>query len=224
MKFLILAGAGKGQRLNLSIPKSFVKLNGKVLFLYSIEKFEKFVDRIYLALPEDYIDEGEKIIKRVYPNVILVKGGATRQDSVFNCLKLIDGNGIVLIHDVARPFVSKSLIKKVIDGCEKYGACIPVIKITDTLKEVENNFVKKTLEREKIFFVQTPQAFKLKLIKEAYDKCMKTGLEGSDDSFFLEKIGYNKIYCIEGEKNNIKITYKEDLIFAEFILKKWEKE
>jgi len=224
MKFLILAGAGKGERLSISIPKSFLEFNGKVLFLYSIEKFHKFVDKIFLTLPENYIQKGEKIIIDKFNNVIIVKGGKKRQDSVFNCLKLIDEDGIVLIHDVARPFVSENLIKTVIKGAEKYGACIPCVRIVDALKEVENNFVKKTLDREKIFSVQTPQGFRISLIKNAYLKCKKGKIIGYDDSFFLEKIGYNKIYCVEGERTNIKITYPEDLFFAEFMFKKWERE
>jgi len=224
MKFLILAGGGRGERLNFSIPKSFLKLEGKILFLYSIEKFQNLVDKIFLALPKEYIEKGKEILKNKFPDIIIVKGGEKRQDSVFNCLKLIKEDGIVLIHDVARPFVSENLIKRVIEGTERYGACIPVLKITDTIKKVKNNFAFKTLNRENIFLVQTPQGFKLDLIKKAYIEGKRKNITGSDDSFFLEKIGYNKIYCIEGERKNIKITYPEDLIFAEFLIKKWEKE
>ncbi|MCM8818289.1 MAG: 2-C-methyl-D-erythritol 4-phosphate cytidylyltransferase, partial [Candidatus Omnitrophica bacterium] len=216
--------AGKGERLNSNLPKSFIELNGKTLFLYSIEKFYKFIDKIFLALPENYIQKGKEIIGNKFPNIIIVKGGEKRHQSIFNCLKLINEDGIVLVHDVARPFVSENLIRKVIVKTEKYGACIPVLKSTDTLKIVENNFVKKTIDRKKIFSAQTPQGFKVSLLKESYLKCMKKCIIGTDDSFFLEKIGYNKIYCIEGERTNIKITYPEDLIFAKFILKKWERE
>ncbi|MGC8977535.1 MAG: 2-C-methyl-D-erythritol 4-phosphate cytidylyltransferase [Candidatus Ratteibacteria bacterium] len=222
---LILAGAGKGERLGLSIPKSFLKICGKELFLYSIEKFYKLVEKIFLALPEEYIERGKDIVEKKYKKVIIVKGGERRQDSVLNCLnQLGEENKMVLIHDVARPFVSEKLIKKIIDGTEKFGACIPILKMTDTLKEVDRNFVKKTLEREKIFIVQTPQGFKPDLIKNAYYECYRKNLKGPDDSFFLENIGYEKIYCVEGERTNIKITYPEDLIFAEFLIKKWEKE
>lgn len=222
MIFLILVGAGKGERLGFSIPKSFVKLEDKELFLYSVEKFYKFVKKIFLALPEGYIENGKEIIKNKFSKVVIIKGGKKRQDSVLNCLKKIE-EGIVLIHDVARPFVSEDLIKRVIDGAKKYEACIPILNITDTIKEVNGNFVIKTLKREKIFLVQTPQGFKTDIIKKAYFICKREKIVGNDDSFFLEKIGYNKIYCVEGERNNIKITYPEDLIFAEFLLKKWEK-
>jgi len=222
MIFIILLGAGKGERLKSDIPKSFVKINGKELFLYSIEKFYKFGDKIFLTLPESYIEKGKEILKDKFPDVIIVGGGKERKDSVLNCLKRIEGDGIVLIHDVARPFVSENLIEKVIEGTEKYGACIPVLKMVDTVKEIKDNFVEKTLDRENIFIVQTPQGFKKDLIKTAYLKFKN--INGTDDSFFVEKMGYNKIYCIEGEKTNIKITYQEDLIFAKFLIKKWEKE
>ncbi|MCM8785419.1 MAG: 2-C-methyl-D-erythritol 4-phosphate cytidylyltransferase [Candidatus Omnitrophica bacterium] len=223
MIFTILVGAGKGKRLNCSIPKSFVEIGDKKLFLYSVEKFYKFSDKIFLTVPKGYVNECKKITKKKFPDLIVVKGGKRRQDSVFSCLKNIyNKEGIVLIHDVARPFVSEDLIKKIIEGTKKYGACIPVLKIIDTVKEVEKNFVKMTLNREKLFIVQTPQGFKLELIKKAYSNVKK--ITGSDDSFFLEKIGYNKIYCEEGEITNFKITYPIDLIFAEFLLKKWAKE
>ncbi|MCM8766572.1 MAG: 2-C-methyl-D-erythritol 4-phosphate cytidylyltransferase [Candidatus Omnitrophica bacterium] len=223
MIFTILVGAGKGKRLNLPIPKSFVEIENKKLFLYSVEKFYKFSDKIFLAVPKGYVKKCRKITKKNFSNLIVVKGGKRRQDSVFNCLKKIHNKeGIVLIHDTARPFVSENLIKRIIEGTKKYGACIPVLKITDTVKEVEKNFVKMTLDREKLFIVQTPQGFKLELIKKAYKNLKK--ISGSDDSFFLEKIGYNKIYCEKGEITNFKITYPFDLIFAEFLIKKWAKE
>ncbi|MCM8804142.1 MAG: 2-C-methyl-D-erythritol 4-phosphate cytidylyltransferase [Candidatus Omnitrophica bacterium] len=219
---LILVGAGKGERLGLSIPKSFVKLKNKELFLYSIEKFYKFVKKIFLALPDEYTEKSKEIIKDKFSKVVIVKGGERRQDSVFNCLEKVEED-IVLIHDIARPFVSENLIKKVIEKTKKYGVCIPVLKISDSIKELKGNFVKRTLDREKIFLVQTPQGFKTDLIKKAYYICQKEKIVGVDDSFFLEKIGYGKIYCVEGERNNIKITYPEDLLFSEFLLKKWER-
>jgi 2-C-methyl-D-erythritol 4-phosphate cytidylyltransferase len=223
MIFTILVGAGKGKRLNCSIPKSMIEIGGKKLFFYSIEKFYKFSDKVFLAMPEGYIKKCKEITKDLFPNIIVLKGGERRQDSVLNCLNHIDENeGIVLIHDIARPFVSENLIKKIIEGTKRYGACIPVLKITDTVKELKKKFVRKTLDREKIVIVQTPQGFKLNLIKKAYEKAKK--FTGSDDSFFLEKIGYNRIYCEEGERTNIKITFKDDLILAEFLIKKWEKE
>lgn len=223
MIFLLLLGAGKGERLNQSLPKAFVKIGGKELFLYSIEKFYKFVDKIFLALPEDYVEKGKELLKDKFTNVSVVAGGEKRQDSVFNCLNLID-DGIVLIHDVARPFVSEDLIKKVIEGVKKYNACIPVLEMVDTVKEIEGDFVKETLDREKIFIVQTPQGFRTKIIKEAYKRGKEEKIDGSDDSFFVEKFTNEKIYCVKGERKNIKITYPDDLIFAEFLLKKWEKE
>lgn len=219
MIFTILAGAGKGRRINYGIPKSFIKIYNKELFLYTVEKFSKYTDYIYLSLPPKYLKEAENLIKN-YKNVYIIKGGKERYNSVFNCLQKIKDDGIVLIHDVARPFVSEKLIKRVIEGTKKFGACIPVVKIVDTIKEIEGKFVKKTLDREKIYIVQTPQGFEIKLLKLAYEMGLKDKIKGSDDSFFVEKFNLGKIYCVEGERTNIKITFPEDIYYAEFILKK----
>ncbi|HDD65042.1 MAG TPA: 2-C-methyl-D-erythritol 4-phosphate cytidylyltransferase [Firmicutes bacterium] len=213
---VILAGGGRGERTGRKIPKSFIKINKKYLFLYSLEKFNSLsqVKEIILVLPEEKITDylKNKLKKEFSKLKIIVGGGRERKDSVYNGLKYVDEKAdIVLIHDVARPFVSRRLIERVIDGAKKYKACIPVIPSTDTLKIVENNFVKKTIEREKVFRVQTPQGFSKDVILKAYNK--SKNINASDDSQLVENIGI-RVYTVEGEMENIKITFPVDIEIA----------
>lgn len=218
----ILVGGGRGERVKSSIPKAFIKIGGKEIFYYSLLKFYKIADEIILVFPANYVEKWKEKIEKKYSKVKVISGGVERYNSVKNGLDMLENkDGIVLIHDVARPFFSENLVNKVIIGTEEYGACIPVIKVADTLKEIKGNFVVKTLDREKIFIVQTPQGFKVEIIKKAYAECGKKGVFGSDDSVLVERTGF-KVYCTEGEYENIKITYPFDLKIAN-IIAKWEK-
>lgn len=218
----ILVGAGKGKRLSSSFPKAFIKIGGKEVFYYSLLKFYRKVDEIILVFPEGYVEKWKKILVKEFPEIKIISGGKERYNSVKNGLDIMENqNGIVLIHDVARPFFSENLIKRVIEGAEKYGACIPSIEVKDTLKQIEGDFVIKTLDREKIFAVQTPQGFKIEIIKEAYKEAEKKNVFGSDDASIVERIGV-KVYSVKGEVENIKITYPFDLRIAEIVVRKWE--
>jgi len=220
---VILAGGGRGKRIGKKVPKSFLKINRKYLFLYSLEKFNSLseVKEIILILPGERItpDLKNKLMKRFSKLKNIVEGGRERQDSVYKGLKYIDEKTeIILVHDIARPFVSKKLIKKVIEGTRKYRACIPVTPSTDTLKVVEDNFVKKTLEREKIFRSQTPQGFLREILLKAYQKAKEEKIKCSDDSQLVENTGI-RVYTVEGERENIKITFPIDLKIAEKLKK-----
>jgi len=153
----------------------------------------------------------------------VVKGGITRQDSVkagLNSLK--NTEGIILVHDVARPFFTGKLVEKVVEGAKKYGACIPSLPVQDTIKEFEGIFVKNTLMREKIVLVQTPQAFKSSILRDAYRKAYEDNFYGSDDAVLVERTGL-KVYMTGGDRENIKITYPADIDIAEILFKKWVK-
>ncbi len=219
MSTVIIVAAGKGERTGENIPKAFLKIKGKPLLLYSIEKFKNF-SRVIVVLPKGYVKEWRKKLKVLYSemSIEVVYGGKKRQDSVSNGLKKIEsGNEIVLIHDAARPFVSEKLIMEIVEKTKKYGVCIPVIKIPDTIKKIKGEKVEKTLNRNEILAVQTPQGFKSSIIKEAYRKAKEKNYTGTDDSFLVEKIGID-VWCIEGERLNFKITYPEDIILSEAIV------
>ena len=219
MPTVIIVAAGKGKRTGRNIPKAFLKIKGKPLLFYSIEKFKNF-SRVIAVLPRGYVKEWRKKLKVLYPEIFIevVCGGEERQDSVWNALqKIEDDNEIVLIHDVARPFVSEKLIMEIVEKTEKYGACIPVMRIPDTIKKIIGEKVEKTLNRDEIFAVQTPQGFRASIIKRAYRRAKEKNYIGTDDSFLVEKTGID-VWCIEGERLNFKITYPEDITLSETIV------
>jgi 2-C-methyl-D-erythritol 4-phosphate cytidylyltransferase len=213
---LIIPAAGIGSRFDSKIPKQFTKLDGKEIIIHTVERFSnmKEIDSIVIASQKDYF---KKIIRLLLKYGItkpakIVAGGKERHDSVFNAL-LNSGcskGDIVLIHDSVRPFVSEKLIKKLIQTAIKYKAVIPVISLNDTIKEVRNNTIVRTILREKFKRAQTPQVFEYSTLLNAFAYAKKSKFIGTDEASVAE---YNKVKVkvIEGELTNIKITQKSDL-------------
>ena len=214
MNIGIILAAGKGKRFGTEIAKQFCYLNNKMIIDYSILAFEnsKNIDKIMIVTSKEWLKE----ITNRYPKHIVVEGGKTRQKSAAlglkNCPKNTDN---VLIHDAARPFISTDIINQSVTSLKKYEAVVISKQVTDTIMRVKNKKIKKIEKRKEFFLNQTPQAFKYKLISEAYRKNEK--LVTDDISLIdLEKI---KCKIIEGENYNIKITNAEDIKLAESILK-----
>ncbi|MDD5015513.1 MAG: 2-C-methyl-D-erythritol 4-phosphate cytidylyltransferase [Atribacterota bacterium] len=222
----LIAAAGKGRRMNSRISKPFIPISGKPILAYTIDKFEKCksINKIYLIVsPEEKeICHKDIILRYSFSKVQeLVNGGDTRQDSIYNGLKVLDKDtDIVVIHDGARPLVEEAIIQDSIEKAQKYGAAIVAIPIKDTVKKSENNFyINKTLNREKIWRAQTPQTFKYDIILPAYHQAYKDKYLATDDAAIVEKYGH-KVKLIIGPEENIKITTPFDLIVAEVFLKK----
>jgi len=219
VKALIAAG-GRGERIGGILPKQFVEIKKKPVLAYTVEKFEKceLIDEIILVVPEDYmsfcsynmVDVGDfKKVKRI------LSGGKERQDSVYKgLLALPKDTDIVIIHDGVRPFISTEKIGKSIEMCKKEKAVILALPVNDTVKRVDEDYIVTTLDREKLWIVQTPQTFEYKLILEAYKKAIEDGFTGTDDSSLVERLGF-KVRVLQGESQNIKITSPEDLVLAE---------
>jgi 2-C-methyl-D-erythritol 4-phosphate cytidylyltransferase len=220
----LIAAAGKSTRLKDRLPKQFIEIQDKPILAYTMEKFEKcdLVNEILLVVPEDYLGYcSTEIVDRFDFRKIkkIVSGGEERQDSVYNGLLAIPKNtSIVLVHDGVRPFISISKIEESINLCKEYKAVILALPVKETIKRIEDNYVVTTLNREKIWSVQTPQVFDYKILLDAYQKAKEDKFIGTDDSSLVERIGV-RVRVLEGEYNNIKITTKEDLILAEQILK-----
>lgn len=220
---IILAG-GTGKRMGTSINKQFLLLEGKPIIVHTMQIFEecRAIDGFYLVVNQKdipYIQEEILENYRFNKLVKLVVGGKLRQDSVMNGLEAIDPPcEIVVIHDGARPFVTPSFIEKGISLMEMFEAVIPAIHIKDTVKVIsKEGFVLKTLERDSLWYVQTPQTFKYELILKAYRDGMAKKILGYDDATFIELLG-KKIKVIEGSPYNIKITTPEDLVIAKGLI------
>ncbi|HNS33134.1 MAG TPA: 2-C-methyl-D-erythritol 4-phosphate cytidylyltransferase [bacterium] len=221
MVIAIIAGGGSGTRLD-STPKAFLKLGDKELIYYSLDFFYGKADEIIAVLPSENVKFWEKKLKKRYNNIKVAAGGKHRQDSVGRAVDIMgNSRGIVLVHDVARPFLSRGLFERTVKGALRHGASIPFIEVQDTLKENNGGFVEKTLDRSKIVQIQTPQAFRTDILRKAYAEAAKEKFYGSDDAVLVERLGV-KVYLVKGERENIKITYPVDLQLAKTILKKWK--
>jgi len=210
----IIVAAGEGRRFGSA--KQFALLRGKPVIDWSLRAFEAHekINEIILVLPnrerERYFMERYQKIKAV------VKGGEKRQDSVLNGFRRIEAqsSGLVLIHDGARPLVTKDLISRVIDGAKKRGAVIPVIPVEDTVKEAAAGEIIRTLDRDTIFRVQTPQGFSWTLLGRALQQAGADNYYGTDEAALVERLG-EKVFTVAGETKNIKITTPLHLRMAE---------
>lgn len=208
----IIVAAGRGKRLGSSLPKQFLKVRGRTILEMSVEAFEqnKYIDEIFVAANADYCELTEKLFRGFSKLKKIVAGGAERQDSVRAALDCLRGeNGIVLVHDAARPFVSEAVINAVIEGTADFGAAIPTVPAKDTIRQVDGTG-SRTLQRETLARVQTPQGFRISLIKHAFEKAQAEGFLGTDDASLVERMGIN-ISMVQGEDANRKITTREDL-------------
>jgi len=227
--FAIIVAAGKGLRMGSKVKKQYLNLEGIPILARTIMAFDNCdqINEIVLVIPKidhDYckkhIIDPFDFVKKIY----LVEGGNKRQDSVLkglNCVQDImslDKEVIVLIHDGVRPFVNQDMIEDCIQNAIKYGACIPAVKITDTVKQLSCDLsIQKTINRQFLYTAQTPQTFKIDLILRAYKHAGKTGLSGTDDASLVEHLG-DKVVIAKGSKMNIKITTKQDLVLGKFLL------
>ncbi len=214
----IIVCAGKGRRLGRE--KASLFLDKKPLFYYSLKAFleTKEIKEIVLVLQKKHFPLAKRFISCFSRKIIkLTEGGRERSDSVYHGLSVLDRETThVIIHDGARPFVDKEIIKEVMKKLERFDAVICGIESPDTLKVVRKGWVLRTLDRENIFSIQTPQGFFKKTILEAYRRRGKKRV--FDDAQLLERLG-KKIKVVRANPLNIKITYPEDILLAKAILK-----
>ncbi len=210
---LVLAAAGSGSRFGSDIPKQFIPLEGKPLYLHALEHFSSFFEMAVLVLPQGWKEKVETQVQSLpyRERLILEIGGPRRQDSVYQGLnRLGEEIEIVLVHDAARPFTSPELISSVIEQTRQHEACVPVLPVADTLKEVSDGRVVRTLDREGLNLVQTPQGFEINLLKRAFQQAIQDGFYGTDEATLVERLG-SPVHVVAGESSNLKVTCKEDL-------------
>ncbi len=213
----ILLAAGKGLRLKSKISKPLIKINSRPLIIYSLDILSKHPDikDIIIVANRRNIEDVRSSIRQYRINKIkdVVLGGRLRQISVFNGLRATDAQTeLVLIHDGVRPFIDREMVSSVIESGKRHGAAIVGVPVKATIKEVHSSLiVKKTLNREKLWEIQTPQVFNRGLILKAYKKL--GNIDVTDDAMLVEKLGV-KVSVVLGTYKNIKITTPEDLVIA----------
>ncbi len=217
-RYSIIVAGGNGQRMNTELPKQFLLLNFKPVIMHSIKKFFDCDAEIIVVLPQQHLNFWEEL-KLKYNFKIphkVIAGGTTRCESVFNGLQLVeDYNSIVAVHDAVRPLISETIIIKLFAVAEEKGNAIPAIEMRDSIRKISGS-QNKQVNRDDFCIVQTPQVFKTEILKGAFEK---TGNRNFTDEASLVESSGVKINIEKGEQRNIKITFPEDLILAEALLR-----
>ncbi len=221
----VIVSAGKGLRFMEGKKKQFHSLGGKPILVHTLEKFETcpLIRSILLVVGQEDMDYCLKeIVERYKFQKVsqIVPGGKRRQESVKNGVDALPKEAdVVSIHDGVRPFVTRAMIEDTLHAAARFGAVVLAMPVKDTIK-VSNpdGTVLKTLDRETLWQIQTPQAFRVSVIKEAHYRAAEDGFVGTDDASLVERLGI-KVHILPGSYTNIKITTPEDLFLANLYLK-----
>lgn len=211
---VIIAAGGTGKRLGHEIPKQFISIHGKPIIIHTIEKFLKVLTngRIIVAMHPDWISHFNELKSQWLPDidVLIVDGGAERFHSVKNALTQVGDNGIISIHDAARPLIDEELIRHCAEAALIHDAVIPVIPVFESMRHLHAGG-STMVNRNEYVLIQTPQCFKSAILKKAYEQDYQSSF--TDDASVVESMGI-KIHMIPGSRKNIKITTNEDLQLA----------
>jgi 2-C-methyl-D-erythritol 4-phosphate cytidylyltransferase len=219
-KYVIIVAGGTGSRMHHELPKQFLLIHDKPVIVHTIEKFISTVlnIKIIIVIHSSWKDYLVKLLSQYQwqNNIEIVLGGETRFHSVKNGLAKINRTELVLVavHDAARPLVSNKTIVSAFESAAQHGSGIPVIDISESLREVSDN-ENKYLDRSKVKIVQTPQCFQLALLQKGFEQAYDTTF--TDDASVIEKLG-QAVFLTKGNQENIKITWPIDLKIAEAII------
>ncbi|MEX0723392.1 MAG: 2-C-methyl-D-erythritol 4-phosphate cytidylyltransferase [Gracilimonas sp.] len=219
---VIIPAAGSGVRMGSDIPKPFLKVGGRSILEHTMAKFLEVPDlvQIIIATSEEHFSEVKAMFEGTSKNVEfkVVEGGRERQFSIYNALKEVSVQAeLVAVHDAVRPFIRPELIIECCRIAEKHGGAVLGVPAKDTIKEVEgDNLISNTPDRSVLWQAQTPQVFQKKLLMEAYESALEDNIVGTDDSSLVERIG-GEVQMVEGDRENLKITYPIDFKIAKLI-------
>jgi 2-C-methyl-D-erythritol 4-phosphate cytidylyltransferase len=218
----IIAAAGAGRRMKADRPKQLFVLNDTPILIYTIRKFDacRLVDNVIVAAPRESVEEIRALVQAAgfSKPISVIQGGDRRQDSVATALGHLSPDvTVVAVHDAVRPFVSVEEIEAVIQKAAKDGAAILAVPIVDTVKQVEKDVIDATLAREHLVLAQTPQAFRVEILREAFERAKKDEYYGTDESSLVERMG-RSVSIVRGSERNIKITRPTDLVLARVLL------
>ncbi len=227
----IVLAAGRGSRMNSSIPKQFMMIENRPVLYYSIYAFQTspVIDEIVLVTSQDEMEYCKKeIVEKYSLDKVskLVCGGSERYESVYNGLSSVSDDGYVFIHDGARPCITADMIERLFISVKEYNAVVAAVPSKDTVKIADSNgFVDSTPDRNTVWCIQTPQVFSLSEIKKAYNKMYQDGnyTKITDDAMVMERYGDIPVKLEMGSYSNIKITTPEDIIIVKNTFKKNEK-
>lgn len=222
----VLAG-GSGLRMGGNLPKQFLSVAGRPVIIRSIDAFIESgsVDKIFVAVSEDYYDYTAQLVEKYIDDfeVELVVGGKNRNETLLNVLRSIPAVGcddVILTHDAVRPFINKRIIDENIKAALEYGACNTVVPAVDTiLKSSDGKFIESVPVRSEIFHAQTPQSFNAEKLLSLYEKLSDDEMERFTDSCSVFLAAGERVFLVTGDRNNIKLTYPEDMEKAENIIR-----
>lgn len=220
---VLLPAAGSGKRMGAGQNKLFLELKGVPILIHTLQVFEQdpLCGYIVLATKEEERAFIEQLLVRFQITKVaaITTGGAERQHSVYACLKASPTQGIVLVHDAARPFIKQEVIHQLVQTAKERGSAIAAVRAKDTMKKVENGVIQETVDRESLWIIQTPQAFQFSLLEKAERRAQEDDFLGTDEAMLVERLG-EKVYIVESTYDNVKMTTQEDLLFGEVILNK----
>lgn len=218
-KIALIVAGGSGIRMGYPLPKQFLEISGKPVLMHTLEVFERFDPNmeIILVLPQEHLPLWQSLCRKHHFTLhhAIAEGGLTRFQSVKNGLAIIPDEGIVFIHDGVRPLVSEATLQRCHDAAFRHGNAIPALPVGESVRWSDGQS-NHPVDRNNLFLIQTPQTFLIPLIKRAYQQ--EESPEFTDDASVLEKTG-ETIRLVEGNRENIKITWPADLTFAGILLK-----
>ncbi|MBK8945513.1 MAG: 2-C-methyl-D-erythritol 4-phosphate cytidylyltransferase [Ignavibacteriae bacterium] len=220
---VIIPSAGSGSRFNSPIPKQYVKVLGKELIVYTFEIFQNCneIDEIIIPAEKKYFEFLLSLKEKYNITKIskIIEGGKERQNSVYNGLtsKKFHDEDLILVHDAARPLLSQSLLKNSLKVAEKFDSIVIAIRARDTLIS-GNEIVENYEDRSKIYYAQTPQIFRFKILIKAFNIAIKQNFMATDESMLVKNAGFD-VKIVNGEFTNFKVTENNDLDLVEKLIK-----
>ena len=212
----IIAAGGRGVRLGGARPKQFLDLGGQTVLQRSVDAFlvSDRIAEIVVALPPELVARVPDYLRDRSKPITIVEGGARRQDSVAQAFALVSGRAdLIVIHDAARPLVTAELIGRTLDAAAEHGAAIAALRVIDTVKRAgADGVIQETIPRAEIFLAQTPQAFRVGVLRDALAQA-DTALDATDEAALAERAGH-RVHLIDGDPHNLKITTADDLAMA----------
>ncbi|MCX6091164.1 MAG: 2-C-methyl-D-erythritol 4-phosphate cytidylyltransferase [Candidatus Atribacteria bacterium] len=222
MFYALIVAAGMGERMNSVVPKQYLPVSGKPVLAHTIDVFEKspLIDEIVMVINAHHESVFREQIQGRYRYTKVkqvIFGGQTRQDSVYEGLRLLRDRpeDYVLIHDGVRPLIDEQVLRRCVKKLVEQGAVCCAVPSSDTLKVMDDGMtIHSTLDRSQVWRAQTPQSFRISVIWEAYQRARAEGFQGTDDSCLVERMGL-PVFIVLGSEDNFKITTPQDFLRAE---------